>query len=47
MDFKTASEMASKLGKTLSDFRFVAGKYYYDNTQDIIDYYMAENDEFL
>jgi len=31
MDFKTASEMATKLGKTLSDFNFINGKYYFDD----------------
>ena len=47
MDFKTASTMATKLGKTLGSFRTEAGKYFYDNVEDIVTYYQSESDEYL
>ena len=42
MDFKSAVEMAQKLGKTLNDFNYRNGKYYYDNINDLQNFYTQE-----
>lgn len=47
MDFKNAAELAAKLGKSLSDFRYEAGKFYYDDVDAIIEYYDLENETLL
>jgi len=45
MDLKKASEMASKLGKKITDFRYsyVDGKYFYDNINDIENAYLTSS----
>lgn len=47
MNFKDAMDLAGKLGKSINDFRFTAGKYYYDDVDDIISYYQQQNEEYL
>ena len=47
MDFKNAAELAAKLGKSLSDFRYEVGKFYYDDVDAIIEYYDLENETLL
>jgi len=43
VDFKTASEMAIKLGKTLSDFDLIGGKYYFKDLNLIGTKYLNAN----
>ena len=45
MDLKTATEMAQKLGKSLGDFGFKDGKFFFDDFAAIRDAYLGENTE--
>ena len=45
MDLKTATELAQKLGKSLSDFDFKDGKFFFDDFATIKDAYLGENTE--
>ena len=47
MDFESAFTMASKLGKTISDFRYESGKYYLDSVEDIEAFYNTQNQKYL
>lgn len=47
MNYKEATALASKLGKSIADFDVINGKYYYKNIQDIQDYYDKENNKLL
>ena len=48
MDLKTATEMATKLGKSIKkDFLYKNGKYYYQNFSDIEDAYIDFDNELL
>jgi len=43
MDLKAATEMATKLGKSISkDFRYENGKFFYDNLGDITNSYITK-----
>ena len=45
MDFKAATEMAQKLGKSLSDFNFKDGKFFFEDFAAIRDAYLGENEQ--
>ena len=47
MDLKTAMAMAEKMGKTLADFSYINGKYFYDNFSDIESAYLPDNEEAI
>jgi len=47
MDLKTATEMAQKLGKSLSDFDFKDGKFFFDDFAAIRDTYLGENEQYI
>ena len=46
MNVKDAQEMADKLGKKLSDFTVKDGKFYFENIDEITDYYTKVNEEY-
>ena len=47
MDLKTATEIAQKLGKSLSDFDFKDGKFFFDDFAAIRDAYLGENQQYI
>ena len=46
MDLKTATELAQKIGKSLSDFDFKNGKFFFEDYAEIRDAYLGENERF-
>lgn len=46
MNVKDAQELADKLGKKLSDFTVRDGKFYFENVDEIVEYYTKVNEEF-
>ena len=47
MDLSTATEMANKLGITLTDFRFENGKYFYNSVDNLRKAYLKQNEDLL
>ena len=46
-DLKTAREIADKMGKSLSDFQVIDGKFYFDDIEALKDAYIKENEEYV
>ena len=47
MDLKAATEMAEKLNKSITDFTYKDGKFFYENLDDIESVYLPQNAEVL